>query len=287
MTTALDTSPSSVTLKTVKTEKFMRLLALCLALVAGPSLAHELWLDAADYTVSRDGMLRADIVNGEDFEGARLSYLPRRFSRFEIVAGQQVQPVENRPGARPALEAAPMGAGLHILAYEAETARVGYATLEKFASFADHKDFDGAVARHRARGLPETEFGEAYSRHVKALVAVGDGAGQDRSLGLETEIVALENPYTQVGAALPVQVLYQQAPRAGAQVELFEKAPDGSVAITYHRTDENGVATLPVTPGHAYLADAVVLREPDPALAQERDVVWETLWAALTFAIPE
>jgi hypothetical protein len=242
-------------------EKFMRLLALCLALVAGPSLAHELWLDAADYTVSRDGMLRADIVNGEDFEGARLSYLPRRFSRFEIVAGQQVQQVENRPGARPALEAAPMGVGLHILAYEAETARVGYETLEKFASFAAHKDFDGAVARHRARGLPETEFGEAYSRHVKALV--------------------------QVGAALPVQVLYQQAPRAGAQVELFEKAPDGSVAITYHRTDENGVATLPVTPGHAYLADAVVLREPDPALAQERDVVWETLWAALTFAIPE
>ena len=237
--------------------------------------------------IDRDGTVRADIVNGEAFEGARLSYLPRRFSRFEIVAGQQVQPVENRPGARPALEAAPLGAGLHILAYEADTARVGYATLEKFASFADHKDFAGAVARHRARGLPEQEFGEAYSRHVKALVAVGGGAGQDRPLGLETEIVALENPYTHGGDALPVRVLYQQAPRAGAQVELFEKAPDGRVAITYQRTDENGVAALPVRPGHAYLADAVVLREPDAALAQERDVVWETLWAALTFAIPD
>lgn len=265
----------------------MRILTLFLALVAGPTLAHELWLDPADFTIPRDVMLQADIVNGEDFEGSRLSYLPRRFSRFDMIRGEQVQPVENRLGARPALEAAPLGAGLHILAYEANTARVGYETLEKFASFADHKDFDDAVARHRARGLPETDFGEAYSRHVKALVAVGDGTGQDRPLGLETEIVALENPYTFDASTLPVQVLYDQAPRAAAQVEVFEKAPDGSVAVTYHRTDERGIANLPVKPGHAYLADAVVLRSPDAELAEARDVVWETLWAALTFAIPE
>jgi hypothetical protein len=173
-----------------------------------------------------------------------------------------------------------------VIAYEATTARVGYETLEKFASFAAHKDFDGAVPRHRARGLPETDFGEAYSRHVKALVAVGDGAGQDRALGLATEIVALENPYTFGGSALPVQVLYRQDPRPDAQVELFEKAPDGRVAITYHRTDARGIARLPVKPGHEYLADAVVLREPGAQLAQDRDVVWETLWAALTFAVP-
>ncbi len=265
----------------------MRILTLVLALAAGPAFAHELWLEPADYAVEPDGMVRAEIVNGESFEGARLAYLPRRFDRFEMVLGEVAESVQNRPGARPALDAAPLGEGLHILAYEASTARVSYATLEAFRSFAEHKDFAGAIAAHRARDLPEEDFGEAYSRHVKALVAVGSGAGQDRQLGLETEIVALENPYIHDGDALPVQVFYQQVPRAGAQVELFEKAPDGSVEITYHRTDARGIVPLPVTPGHAYLADAVVLREPDADLARDRDVVWETLWAALTFAIPE
>ncbi len=34
------------------------------------------------------------------------------------------------------------------------------------------------------------------------------------------------------------------------------------------------------------MLDAVVLREPSEALAAERDVVWESLWANLTFAVP-
>ena len=77
-----------------------------------------------------------------------------------------------------------------------------------------------------------------------------------------------------------------QQHRADAQVELFEKAPGGAVEITYHRTDARGIAMLPVRPGHAYMADAVVLRAPSAALAAERGVAWETLWAELNFAVP-
>ncbi|PWG15723.1 DUF4198 domain-containing protein [Salibaculum griseiflavum] len=263
----------------------MRIIFLALALLAAPVTAHELWLEPEAYQIPSDGKLQAEIVNGEDFAGNRLSYLPRRFSRFEVVLGERVEPVENRLGARPALDGGPLGNGLHVIVYEANTARVSYSGLDTFQSFAEHKDFPNAIADHRARGLPETDFGEAYSRHVKALIAVGDGAGQDRRLGLETEIVALENPYTAASDTLPVQLHYGEAPRADAQIELFEKAPDGSVTVTYHRTDAEGIATLPIKPGHAYLVDAVVLREPAEQLAQDRDVVWETLWAALTFAV--
>ena len=125
-------------------------------------------------------------------------------------------------------------------------------------------------------------FTERYSRHAKSLIAVGSGAGSDRESGLETEFVALENPYTFKGDTLPVQLFYQQKPRAAAQVEIFERAPDDSVSITLTQTDTEGRADIPVKPGHTYLLDAVVLRPSDP----ETGAIWETLWAALTFAVP-
>jgi hypothetical protein len=56
--------------------------------------------------------------------------------------------------------------------------------------------------------------------------------------------------------------------------------------ITLHRTDADGIASLPVK-GFSYLVDAVVLREPTAELAAEAEIAWETLWAALTFGVPE
>jgi len=35
------------------------------------------------------------------------------------------------------------------------------------------------------------------------------------------------------------------------------------------------------------MADAVVLRRPDSDLAREKNALWESLWANLTFAVPE
>ncbi len=79
---------------------------------------------------------------------------------------------------------------------------------------------------------------------------------------------------------------FRRRPRADAQVELFDKAPDGAVRLTLHRTDPQGRVALPVEPGHTYMVNAVALRAPDQRHARHR-AVWETLWANLTFAVPE
>ena len=95
--------------------------------------------------------------------------------------------------------------------------------------------------------------------------------------------MALGNPYTDnMAGGIPVRVLYQGTPRADAQVEVFAKAPDGTVSVTVQPTNALGETLIRVAPGHSYLLDAVVLRPaPDGA-----DYVWESLWAALTFAVP-
>ncbi|HGG05699.1 MAG TPA: DUF4198 domain-containing protein [Aliiroseovarius sp.] len=250
--------------------------------------AHELYLEPLDYQVGPEGRLMINIVNGQKFRGHKLPYLPQVAVRFDMAGPEGVVPVVSRAGDTPAVDMqVPAQGGLLVFIYHARNATLTYNDAEKFWDFVEHKDLPVTRAEHAARGLPESGFKEVYSRYSKTLVAVGDGAGQDRNFGLLTEIVALANPYTDpVDNGLPVQLLYQGVPRANEQLEVFDKDPAGEVTITRLRTDDDGILNVPVTPGHSYMLDAEVLRLPDPALADETGASYESLWANLTFAVP-
>ncbi len=253
-----------------------------------PVYAHEYWIEPKAYVLPSNSTVTASLFNGQNFKGAEFAFFPKNFRRFDMALGDRIEPVPGRLGDTPALAMKPLGEGLHVALFESSGSTVYYKEYETFSKFITHKNFPGALERHAARGLPQLGFVEYYTRYSKALIAVGSGTGQDRIYGLETEIVALKNPYTDdLSQGFPVKVLYQGAPRAGVQVEYFDKPAVGEVVVTLHRTNAEGIALLPVAPGHSYLVDAVVLREPavgSPAEAQK--AVWETLWAALTFAVP-
>lgn len=250
---------------------------------ASAALGHEFWIQPARYVLGAGDPLVAQLKNGQGFVGNNQSYFERRFTRFELINGDQVLPVAGRAGDIPALTAFVPAAGLWVVLHETTVQKLTYKEWAKFQAFADHKDFADIRARHNDRGLPETGFVENYTRHAKALVALGDGGGADAVTGMETEFVALANPYTDdLTGGFPVRVLYQGAPRAEAQVEIFDRAPDGTVTVTTMRTNAQGEALIPVQSGHEYLLDAVVLR---PAAA-DSGAAWRSLWAALTFAVP-
>lgn len=226
----------------------------------------------------------ADLKNGQNLEGTTLSYFPRSFSRFDMVVGDDVIAVEGRLGDRPALNIAAPNDGLIRVVYEATPSFVTYREWDKFAAFAAHKDFPDIAARHKANGFPDAPFKERYTRHAKALIAVGNGQGQDSAVGLKTEFVALTNPYaSDFDGTMRVQVLLDGAPRSDVQVEVFDRPVAGDVDVTLHRTNAQGIAAIPVTPGHVYLFDAVVLA---PITGDEK-AVWDTFWAALTFGVPQ
>lgn len=187
----------------------------------------------------------------------------------------------------PAVDQAAPADGLAVVVHVTSDNELVYRDFAKFAKFVRHKDAEWVLARHRARGLPDADFTELYSRYAKALVAVGTGAGKDQELGLLTEITALANPYTDdLPDGLPVRVSYAGAPRAGAQVEVFEKTSSGDVEVFSVTTDAEGRAIVPVAPGHRYMLDAVVLRKPETPVAAATGAVWESLWANLTFELP-
>lgn len=267
-----------------------RSLALALSLACFPFVAkaHEFWIDPVDHIVPEGGTISASIRVGELYKGSGYSFLPPQFRRFDYALGDTVAPVPGTIGDRPAVTMQAPGEGLVILIHETTDLIVSYTEFEKFRSFVEHKAAPWVLEDHAAKGFPTTKFREVYSRYAKSLVGVGDAAGQDRVVGLLTEIVALENPYTDdMTDGIDVQVFYDDAPRAGEQIEIFEKAPDDSVQVSTVTTDAEGRATIPVRPGHRYMLDSVVLREPAPDLAAAKDAIWESLWANLTFAVPE
>jgi uncharacterized GH25 family protein len=259
----------------------------CLACIAISAKAHEFWIDPVAAQVQPGDQIVADLRVGQAFKGSSYSYIPENFRRFDVAFAGGIGPVEGTVGDRPAVNIAAPGAGLVVLIHETSDYKIVWDTFEDFESFVEHKDAAWTLEAHRERGLPDAPIGEVYSRYAKALVAVGDGAGEDIETGMETEIVALENPYTgEMSDGIDVLVLYQGAPRAEEQIEVFEKAGDDSVTVFTLKTDAEGRATVPVKPGYRYMLDSVVLREPAPDLAAGRDVVWESLWANLTFAVP-
>lgn len=265
----------------------MRLLALLLTLTAAPAMAHEFWIEPADYTVDPETMIVGDLVNGQDFAGTRLPYLTNRFVSFQAFSQGKIADVPGRNGDSPALGMAPLADGLHVLSYQSTPATLDYESWDKFQTFVDHKKFGDVRRQHDARGLPESGFTEVYTRFSKTLVGVGSAAGADGSTGLDTEIVALTNPYTDdLSDGMTFQLFYRGAPRVNAPFEVFEKAADNTVAVTFYETDDQGRVTVPVKSGYSYMADAVVLREPTAAMAAETGAVWETLWANMTWAVP-
>ncbi len=179
----------------------------------------------------------------------------------------------------------PRDDGLIIIVHVTTDSELTYQSMEKFKEFVTHKDLGSALETHARDRLPTEGFSELYSRYAKSLIGVGNSRGSDRDLGLETEFVSLANPYTDdLAAGMPVRLMYQGSPRANAQIEVFERKPDRAVTVSLVRTDESGIATIPVVDGNVYMLDAVVLRRHDPLV--EGGAVWESLWANLTFAVP-
>ncbi|MDJ1015720.1 MAG: DUF4198 domain-containing protein [Paracoccaceae bacterium] len=257
-----------------------------LACIALPAKAHEFWIDPEAFVVSPGDEIVADLRVGEGFKGSPQTFLPPRFRRFDFVLDGRTEDVPGRIGDRPALTMPAPGDGLLVLVHETTNQSLTWSAFRKFESFARHKDAAWAVDEHLARGWPEEGFREIYSRYAKSLVGVGSSQGADRQVGLLTELVALENPYTG-GAAdgLEVLLLFEGEPRPDAQIEIFQESSDGSVEISTTRTDETGRAAIQVLPGKRYMLDAVVLRSV-PQTHANNQPLWESLWANLTFAVP-
>ncbi len=260
----------------------MRLLPLIALLLASPAAAHEFWLEPTEFRIDVDDKIIAKTINGEEFSGSEFSYSPRGFQRSGIIAGQANTTISGDMGQRPAVQVAPAGPGLNILFHQTAAQTIVYEDMERFVRFLQGKRLDAVVAEHEARGLPTEDIVEGYFRFAKALVAVGDGAGADRSTGLTYELIALDNPYTS-GGDIRYQLLYRGKAEAGEPVYIYHRQGTKVQKLTL-RTDGNGRVTVPRMPGE-FMINAVKIMPAGKTLQERVDAVWQTLWASSVYQI--
>lgn len=250
--------------------------------LAGSVQAHEFWLEPLEYRVAPGGKISARALNGQEFVGKEYSYNARGYERSGIFAGSATGKIPGQTGQRPAVQVNAIGPGLNVIYHQSAASTVVYETMEKFESFLRGKRLEATLAEHKARGLPSENIVEGYFRFVKALVAVGDGAGADRAVGMPYELVALTNPYTGSGD-MRLQLLYRGKPEANQPVYVFHRRA-GKVKEVFLRTDGRGVVSVPRMAGE-FQVNAVKIMPAGKALRQRFKAVWQTLWASSVYEI--
>jgi hypothetical protein len=161
--------------------------------------------------------------------------------------------------------------------------------------FNDYLRHDGVLDildLRKKKGQLDQEASERYSKHVKAILQVGDQKTDDYhiALGYPIEFIPVSNPYgMQKGQTLQVRLLLRNKPLANQLVYAGynpeehshthdeDHSHDSEMKL---ETDKQGIVNLTLAEnGHWYLR-TIYMEETDTA-----DTDYESNWATLTFEI--
>jgi uncharacterized GH25 family protein len=259
----------------------------CIALCAAPLLfgtcpiatAHEFWVEPSTFTPAAGARLDVRLCVGDGVEGWALPRNDRRIERFAAIGQGGEQPLLGIDGADPAGIARLRTSGGHIVAFESKHSLANM-PADQFSAYLKEKGLERILTLRERRGASQRAARDAYSRHAKALIRVGESPEKvvDRPIGLKLELVAEpERP----GDTRRFQLLHEGKPLADA---LVTATLLGAATSDRHaRTDRNGRATLSLQGAGAWRIEAVHMVEARDASASD----WESLWASLTFEISD
>lgn len=257
------------------------LTALTLTLgLAAPAAAHEFWIEPNSYRVAPGDAITARTMIGGEFTGEELGNYPSMQQIVDVWQGDTGQPLTGPEERVPALKTPPLGPGLAILRYQSTNFQVTYDSYAKWVLFLLEAGRTDLMAQ-QDRDQP---ISEVYFRYAKSLVAVGDGQGADRFLGMPLELVALTNPYTDTGD-MRLRVMFMDAPVPNAAAHVFFKDASGTSTYTRLRADAQGEIVVPATAPGAYMVNAIQILPAGPRIQQLVGAQWQSLWASMTYEI--
>ncbi len=269
--------------------------------------AHDFWIEPAQPWSPVGSILSLSLRVGDDFPGEAVTRDSERIERFVLTAAGGEKPPEKpeetppekpivgRDGSDPAGLVRIDSPGIHVAGYRSRRSSVEL-DPRRFRSYLKDEGLDGVLALREKRGESETPGREVFSRCAKALIACGKGCGgegHDRVLGFPLELVIERNPFDSVlGDDVPVTLLYDGKPLAGAQVKARRRPEKGaekgaekreSSRTATARTDAEGRVKLRFDRAGFWLVAAVHMVEAP----KETEADWESFWASMTFTLPQ
>jgi hypothetical protein len=266
------------------------LIALMLLLASAVSLAaHDLFLKLDSYFVRAGSTVRVHVLNGT-FTKSEGSVARDRLRDISLVGPSGRSRLDTSAwlssGDSSALTVQLDGSGTYVIGASVSPRTLRLEAKDFNQYLAEDGIADVLVAR-RAKGELDRPARERYSKHVKALVQVGESrsASVDVELGYPAELVPLDNPYTlRPGGALRVRALVDGHPIGNQAVLVGGHSPTGKrFRETTVRTDEHGVARVAMHSRGVWYVKFIRMVPVSAAVGDSVD--YESKWATLTFAI--
>ena len=272
------------------------LLTVVAALALGaPARAHEFWLEGITQPLKVGGTAELSLQVGEFFEGvlvgfsaaqtARLTHIGPSGTTRDLMGLLPPQPAANfkLPLSTP---------GSHLIAFDSQPSEIEL-PAGQFHAYLHDEGLDFIKARREAAGTAEKPGRERYRRNVKTLLAVSSAAGQTgpaagdkvfaTRVGQRLELIPLNDPLRlSAGGALGLQLLFEGKPLQGALVKAWHKQSSQTLIIRA-LTTAKGEVKLNLPYAGAWMVSVVHMV---PAVGV-KDIDWDSLWANLSFVIPE
>jgi uncharacterized GH25 family protein len=256
-----------------------------LLVFASPASAHDFWLQPTRFEIAPGAADNMTIQVGHAQFRTRWSGNLERVVQFGEVAAKDRQDLRPMLQPTPERDAALTFAkpGVEVLVFQSNHANSILPSI-RFNDYLKAEGLTPAIDLRTRTGAMDSPGREIYSRCAKALVLVGSADPKSQpqvtqAVGLPLEIVPLRNPYALgIGEQLPVQVLYQGHPLAGATVMLTNLEFDGQPLET-KLSDRDGRAAFVVPRVGTWLVN-VLWTQP---IQNNPDADFDTTFSSLTF----
>jgi len=266
------------------------LVALSLA-CAQPAHAHDFWLQPEEFRLDAPATTPFTLEVGHGPSRQRSPIPMRRIERLDAIAPDgtthDVRARLRLGGDRDDGDIAFEQNGAYVLVLQTDDKAESHLPAIRFNDYLRAEGLTPALALRERAAHMDAEGAENYRRVAKAIVQMGtpgdtSDAAITKPIGLPLEIVPERNPYaTPRAGTLPVRVLYERHPLAGALVKLTDLGNDAE-PFESHVTDAQGRAEFTLPEKGSWLLN-VVWTKPKPA-GENTD--FETVFSSLSFGFP-
>lgn len=253
--------------------------------VATPGWAHDFWVQPLRFVLAAPGLVPVLIYVGHGPARERWGVAADRVVQFRSIGPDGVV---DRMGTLtldgPRYDAVvPLArSGAYVFGVQSRPAASDLPYL-RFNQYLIDEGLTPIQAARKRAGTERSNGRELYSRRAKAIVQVGPVdpasiARVTRPIGLSLEIVPERHPGALApGERMPVRVLYNGRPLAGALIKLTDLDADDK-PVTTGRTDRAGRAAFAVPRSGSWQFN-VVWADVTPGAAAD----YRTTFSSLTF----
>jgi uncharacterized GH25 family protein len=263
------------------------LVALSLA-AAQLAHAHDFWLQPQDFRLDAPATTPFTLQVGHGPYRQRSPIPMRRIEQLDAIAPdgttRDMRARLRLGGDRDDGDVAFAENGVYVLVLQTDDMAESHLPAIRFNDYLRAEGLTPALALRERTARMDADGAENYRRVAKTIVQMGTpGDTSDttitKPIGLPLEIVPERNPYaTPRAGTLPVRVLYERHPLAGALVKLTDLGHDAE-PFESHVTNAEGRAEFTLPEKGSWLLN-VIWTKPKPA-GENTD--FETVFSSLSF----